>query len=153
MPDKVFIDTNVLIYGYSEDEPDKRQRAIDCVGSGEAWISTQVLNETINVLKRKFSLSYSQIRDAVQELSEGFPIVLVSVNTIEMALNLAERYQYSYFDSLILASALEAGCQILYSEDLQPTFRTLSVTTSQKRKGRESKYLSRGVSWRQAASN
>jgi predicted nucleic acid-binding protein len=118
MPDKVFIDTNVLIYGYSEDEPDKRQRAIDCVRSGEAWISTQVLNETINVLKRKFSLSYSQIRDAVQELSEGFPIVLVSVNTIEMALNLAERYQYSYFDSLILASALEARCQILYSEDL-----------------------------------
>lgn len=72
-----------------------------------------------NVLKRKFSLSYSQIRDAVQEVSKGFPIILVSVNTIEMALNLAERYQYSYFDSLILASALEAGCQILYSEDLQ----------------------------------
>lgn len=104
MPDKVFIDTNVLIYGYSEDEPDKRQRAIDCVRSGGAWISTQVLNETINVLKRKFSLSYSQIREAVQELSEGFPIVLVSVNTIEMALNLAERYQYSYFDSLIITS-------------------------------------------------
>ncbi|MCA2702875.1 MAG: PIN domain-containing protein [Microcystis sp. M179S2] len=119
MPDQVFIDTNVLIYGYSEDEPDKRQRAIDCVRSGETWISTQVLNETINVLKRKFSLSYSQIRDAVQEVSKGFPIILVSVNTIEMALNLAERYQYSYFDSLILASALEAGCQILYSEDLQ----------------------------------
>ena len=119
MPDKVFIDTNVLIYGYSEDEPDKQQRAIDCVRSGEAWISTQVLNETINVLKRKFSLSYSQIRDAVQEISKGFPIILVSVNTIEIALNLAERYQYSYFDSLILASALEAGCQILYSEDLQ----------------------------------
>ena len=118
MPDKVFLDTNVLIYAYSEDEPDKRQRVIDCVRSGEAWISTQVLNETINVLKRKFSLSYSQIRDAVQEVSKGFPIILVSVNTIEMALNLAERYQYSYFDSLILASALEAGCQILYSEDL-----------------------------------
>jgi predicted nucleic acid-binding protein len=119
MPDKVFIDTNVLIYGYSEDEPNKRQQAIDCVLSAEAWISTQVLNETINVLKRKFSLSYSQIREAVQEISKGFPIILVSVNTIEMALNLAERYQYSYFDSLILASALEAGCQILYSEDLQ----------------------------------
>jgi predicted nucleic acid-binding protein len=102
-----------------EDEPNKRQRAIDCVRSAEAWISTQVLNETINVLKRKFSLSYSQIRDAVQEISKGFPIILVSVNTIEIALNLAERYQYSYFDSLILASALEAGCQILYSEDLQ----------------------------------
>jgi predicted nucleic acid-binding protein len=79
----------------------------------------KIFDETINVLKRKFSLSYSQIREAVQELSEGFPVVLVSVNTIEMALNLAERYQYSYFDSLILASALEARCQILYSEDLQ----------------------------------
>ena len=51
MPDKVFIDTNVLIYAYSEDEPDKRQRAIDCVRSGEAWISTQVLNETIRDLR------------------------------------------------------------------------------------------------------
>ena len=51
MPDKVFIDTNVLIYGYSEDEPNKRQRAIDCVRSGEAWISTQVLNETIRDLR------------------------------------------------------------------------------------------------------
>lgn len=119
MPDKVFLDTNILIYGYSEDEPDKRQRAIDCVRSGEAWISTQVVNETINVLKRKFSLSYSRIRDAVQEISEGFQIAIVSVNTIEISLNLAERYQYSYFDSLILASALEMGCQTLYSEDLQ----------------------------------
>jgi predicted nucleic acid-binding protein len=119
MPDKVFLDTNILIYGYSEDEPDKRQQAIECIRSGEAWISTQVLNETINVLKRKFFQNYSQIRDAVQEISEGFQIALVSINTIEIALNLAERYQYSYFDSLILASALETGCQILYSEDLQ----------------------------------
>jgi predicted nucleic acid-binding protein len=119
MPDKVFLDTNILIYGYSEDEPDKRQRASECVRSGEAWISTQVLNETINVLKRKFSLEYSQIQNTVRELSEQFEIALVSVNTIEIALNLAERYRYSYFDSLILASACETGCQILYSEDLQ----------------------------------
>jgi predicted nucleic acid-binding protein len=74
---------------------------------------------TINVLKRKFSLEYSQIQNTVRELSEQFEIALVSVNTIEIALNLAERYRYSYFDSLILASACETGCQILYSEDLQ----------------------------------
>jgi predicted nucleic acid-binding protein len=50
MPDKVFIDTNVLIYGYSEDEPDQRQRAIDCVRSGEAWISTQVLIDILTAV-------------------------------------------------------------------------------------------------------
>jgi predicted nucleic acid-binding protein len=119
MSDRVFLDTNILIYGYSQDEPDKQQRAIECVQSGEAWISTQVLNETINVLKRKFLLEYSQIRAVVKEYTEQFEIANVSVTTIETALNLAERYQYSYFDSLIVASALEVGCQILYSEDLQ----------------------------------
>jgi predicted nucleic acid-binding protein len=50
MPDQVFIDTNVLISGYSEDEPDKRQQAIDCVRSGEAWISTQVLIDILTAV-------------------------------------------------------------------------------------------------------
>jgi predicted nucleic acid-binding protein len=103
MSDRVFLDTNILIYGYSQDEPDKQQRAINCVQSGQAWISTQVLNETINVLKRKFLLEYSQIRAVVKELTEQFEIANVSVTTIETALNLAERYQYSYFDSLIVS--------------------------------------------------
>ncbi len=119
MSDKVFLDTNILIYGYSQDEPDKQQCAIDCVQSGEGWISTQVLNETINVLRRKFSLEYSQIRAVIAELTEQFEIAIVSVTTVETALNLGERYQYSYFDSLIVASALEVDCKILYSEDLQ----------------------------------
>ena len=73
----------------------------------------------INVLRRKFSLEYSQIRAVVAELTEQFEIAIVSVTTVETALNLAERYQYSYFDSLIVASALEVGCKSLYSEDLQ----------------------------------
>jgi len=119
MSDKVFLDTNILIYGYSQDEPEKQQCAIDCVQSGDVWISTQVLNETINVLRRKFSLEYSQIQAVIAELTEQFEIAIVTVTTIETALNIAERYQYSYFDSLIVASALEVGCNILYSEDLQ----------------------------------
>lgn len=113
MSDKVFLDTNILIYGYSQDESDKQQRAVTCTQSGNVWISTQVLNETINVLRRKFSLEYSQISNVVQEFNESFKITVVSLTTIEMALKLAERYQYSYFDSLIVASALEVGCNIL----------------------------------------
>jgi predicted nucleic acid-binding protein len=118
MPDKIFLDTNIIIYGYSQDEPDKQKLALDCARSGVAWISTQVINETVNTLKRKFSLDYTQIGTVVNELNQNFHVAIVSIQTIQSALAIAERYQYSYFDSLILASALEAGCDRLYSEDL-----------------------------------
>ena len=77
------------------------------------------MNETVNTLKRKFSLDYRQIGAVVDELSQQSQIVIVSVDTIHKALEVAQRYQYSYFDSLIIASALEVGCDRLYSEDLQ----------------------------------
>jgi predicted nucleic acid-binding protein len=99
MSTKAFLDTNIIIYGYSQDEPDKRQRACECAQAHESWISTQVLNETVNTLKRKFSLDCRQISAVVDELSQ--------------------QSQHSYFDSLIIASALEVGCDRLYSEDLQ----------------------------------
>jgi predicted nucleic acid-binding protein len=119
MPAKVFLDTNIIIYCYSQSEPDKQQIAIDCVQAGSPWISTQVLNETINTLKRKFSLDYIQIGAVVDELKQQLQIAVVSTNTIQLALAIAQKYQYSYFDSLIVASALEVGCDRLYSEDMQ----------------------------------
>ena len=106
MSANVFLDTNIIIYGYSQDEPEKRQRARECAQAHESWISTQVLNETVNTLKRKFSLDYRQIGAVVDELSQQSQIVIVSVDTIHKALEVAQRYQYSYFDSLIIASAL-----------------------------------------------
>ncbi len=119
MSAKAFLDTNIIIYGYSQDEPDKQHRARKCAQANESWISTQVLNETVNTLKRKFSLDYHQIGAVVDELSQQYQLAIVSLDTIRKALNIAQRYQYSYFDSLIIASALEVGCDRLYSEDLQ----------------------------------
>ncbi|MFP4694140.1 MAG: PIN domain-containing protein [Halothece sp.] len=119
MSANIFLDTNIIIYGYSEDEPDKQQCAIECIQAGTPWISTQVLNEAINTLRRKFQLDYGQIEAVVQELTQQLQVAIVSINTIEKALVIAERYQYSYFDSLIIASALEMKCDYLYSEDLQ----------------------------------
>jgi predicted nucleic acid-binding protein len=119
MSANVFLDTNIIIYGYSQDEPEKQQRARECAQAHESWISTQVLNETVNTLKRKFSLDYRQIGAVVDELSQQSQIAIVSVDTIHKALEVAQRYQYSYFDSLIIASALEVGCDRLYSEDPQ----------------------------------
>jgi len=119
MTARVFLDTSIIIYSYSQDEPDKQQCAIKCIQTGTPWISTQVLNETINTLSRKFSLDYAQIGAIVDELMQQFQIAVVSTSTIQLALDIAARYRYSYFDSLILASALEVGCDRLYSEDLQ----------------------------------
>lgn len=119
MSAKVFLDTNVIIYGYSQDEPEKQKAACECAQAQESWISTQVFNETINILKRKFSLDYHQITAVVDELSQQHQLAIVSLDTIRKALDIAQRYQYSYFDSLMIASALEVGCDHLYSEDLQ----------------------------------
>jgi len=119
MPAKIFLDTNIIIYCYSQDEPNKQERALECVRSGMPWISTQVLNETVNTLRRKFLLEYAQIGAVVDELKQQLQVATVSINTIQRALEISERYQYSYFDSLIIASSLEVGCDILYSEDLQ----------------------------------
>jgi len=119
MSDKIFIDTNVLIYVYSQDEPVKREKAIACTRQPEVWISTQVLNETVNILRRKFYQSYPNIRVILTELTNHFKIATISTQTIHNALIIAECYQYSYFDSLMLASALEIGCDRLFTEDLQ----------------------------------
>lgn len=121
MPDKVFLDTNILVYLYSSTEVEKQKIAQMCVDqlSELGWISTQVLNELNNVLYRKFSLPYDVILSVMAEMESYFQIAVVSPSTIRQALLLGERYHYSYFDSLMLASALELGCDVLYSEDMQ----------------------------------
>lgn len=119
MSARVFLDSNVLIYLYSEDEPAKAALALKSAQEPDAWISTQVLNEVSNVLRRKQQQAYWDILNVIHELQRNFQITTVTSQTIEQALLLGERYGYSYFDSLMLASALEQGCNVLYSEDLQ----------------------------------
>lgn len=119
MPAKVFLDSNVLIYLYSEDEPEKAELAQQCAQEPDAWISTQVLNEVSNVLRRKQKQTYPAILNVVRELQSNFQVTTITTQTIEQALLLGARYRYSYFDSLMLASALEQGCTVLYSEDMQ----------------------------------
>ena len=116
----VFFDTNVLVYLYSIDEPKKQQAALKQIEVGEnRWISTQVLSELSNTLRKKFNLEYSVIVNVLNEIQESFQVVTVLPGTIEHALHLAQTYRYSYYDSLILAASLEKSCRFLYSEDMQ----------------------------------
>jgi predicted nucleic acid-binding protein len=125
-----FLDTNILLYLYSEDEPEKLARARQLVMDGtHAWVSTQVLSEMANVLHRKFGVAYPDIAVVLQEIRAVCAVHQVTTETIAMALSLAERYRYAYYDSLILAAALECGCNELSSEDMQNGFVVDSLIT------------------------
>ncbi|MCX7095831.1 MAG: PIN domain-containing protein [Methylobacter sp.] len=120
MSANVFFDTNVLVYLHSIDEPEKQQAALKQIEANKnRWISTQVLSELSNILRKKFNLEYSNIVTVLTEIQESFQVVTVQPHTIKHALYLAQTYRYSYYDSLILAASLEKTCCFLYSEDMQ----------------------------------
>lgn len=114
-----FLDTNVLVYAFAQDDPRKRGIARALAESGEASISTQVLSELANVLTRRLRFSPSETRGRVAGIAASCEVVMVTPSIVGDALRIMERYQYSFYDSQILAAALAAGVKVLYSEDLQ----------------------------------
>lgn len=121
MHDKAFLDTNILIYAYSEDEPKKRSVALQLLDSFEdhAIISKQVINELSNILLKKFKLGSDQVENVLLEIDNVLPIVDFDLTTQIKALKLKDRYQFQYYDALIVATALENNCTVVYSEDMQ----------------------------------
>jgi predicted nucleic acid-binding protein len=119
MSDKIFLDTNIIIYLYSEDELVKNKQSESILQSENITISTQVLNEFSNTLRKKFKLGFDEIGKAIKQLIENISVIPIRTQTIFSALNTAKKYRFSYYDSLIIASAIEYNCDILYSEDLQ----------------------------------
>jgi predicted nucleic acid-binding protein len=118
MPDaKPFFDTNVLYYLLSADEA-KANRAEELLAGG-GTISVQVLNEFAAVASRKLGMPWSEIRDALSPIRAVCEIAPVSLATHDRALDIAERCGFSFYDATIVASALEAGCDTLHSEDPQ----------------------------------
>ena len=112
-----FFDTNVLLYAVRSEDP-RAERARLLLADG-GIISVQALNEFTNVARRKLGQPWGEINEklgAVRALCEVKPL---TVATHERALALAERYGYQIYDALHLASALESGCSILYTEDMQ----------------------------------
>ncbi|MDR2600813.1 MAG: PIN domain-containing protein [Oscillospiraceae bacterium] len=119
MNDKAFLDTNVLVYLYSEDDEQKRNAACEALNNHDCVTSTQVMNELSNVWFRKFNLSAAKIKEHLDNIeSVCNETHIINRATINYALSLKERYEYSYFDSLMLASALESNCQLIFTEDM-----------------------------------
>ena len=119
MRDRVFLDTNIIIYLYSEDEDDKRDTAYKFLNESDCVTSIQAMNEASNVWLRKHSLSKDVISRYLNEIELVCDdILLVKRKTINQALELRERFDCSFYDCLMLASALEAGCNIILTEDM-----------------------------------
>ena len=112
-----FFDTNVLVY-LASDDSEKAERAEAVVREGGA-ISVQVLNEIANVARRKMKLSWLDTRGFLSSLRGLLTVHPVTIETHELGVALAERHALSLYDSLITASALLAGCDRLWSEDMQ----------------------------------
>ncbi len=127
MSDKVFFDTTILIYAVSEG--DARTEIAERLLSSGGSLSVQVLNEFAAVAKRKLKMSWAETAetfDAARALcSPPFPL---TIEVHDAALDIAERYGYHIYDSVILAAALDAGCDVLYSEDMQDGQKVDSLT-------------------------
>ena len=120
MSDRAFLDTNVIIYLYSEDEAGKRNVAYELVNNTTCVTSTQVMSEASNVWLRKYNLGNDEVSKYLDEIEAVCnEITLIRRKTINQALDMKGRYGYSFYDCLMLASALEANCKIIVTEDMK----------------------------------
>ncbi len=117
--DKIFIDTNVLIYAYSETEPDKKDITFTILEKHSVIISTQVINEYIWTMNKKYGVDIGQLQALSERFWQKFKVALLGKFTLDKALSMAIQYKFSYWDSLIIASALENECDTLYTEDMR----------------------------------
>lgn len=119
MDAKVFLDTNLLIYAHTNVDVPKQRKIQNIITDENTVISTQVFKEAANVLFKKFKFAWQDIQKLLKEMAENNEAHTNSFATIQQAVTIAERYGFSFYDSLILAAALETGCSVLFSGDLQ----------------------------------
>jgi predicted nucleic acid-binding protein len=104
--DRAFVDTNVFLYLFSENEPLKRQRSLEAINTYDCQINTQILNEFCNVCIKKWHFPASEIFNALNKICTYSKLWLVESETIHKAVYLHNIYGYSYYDCLVLASAI-----------------------------------------------
>jgi len=122
MREKVFIDSNIFVYAYTGDDERKHVIARDLlrnnVLNNEIVLSVQILNE-FYVVMAKYKYPHNSIKLCLNEIMEQVKVMPLDLELIKQCIFIKEKYCYSWWDSLVLASALENDCTTLYSEDLQ----------------------------------
>ena len=125
MSDKSFLDSNIFIYAYDQREPVKQSIADNLIRGlaigGDAVISYQVVQEFFNVALTKSSkkLNHHDAHELLEDVFRPLLAVPSSFSLVSEAIRIQDRYRLSWYDSLIASAAQQAGCDVLYSEDLQ----------------------------------
>ncbi|MES2703774.1 MAG: PIN domain-containing protein [Bacteroidota bacterium] len=116
--DRVFADSNVLLYLLSDDAR-KKEIAKNILRSNPV-ISTQVISENVNVLFKKFKiLTFEQVMQHASLLSMGCIVLPLELAIISKAFEIKSAYQFQWYDCTILAAAVNSQCNLIFSEDLQ----------------------------------
>jgi predicted nucleic acid-binding protein len=114
---RCFVDSNIILHLLQTD-PTRAEVAKSLLEKNPA-ISVQVLNEVTNVARRKAKVDWHVLDEFFATLRELCPTVPIMIDTHDRARALAERYQLAFYDALIVAAALLANAEVLYSEDMQ----------------------------------
>jgi predicted nucleic acid-binding protein len=115
---RAFFDTNVLVYSVVENDP--RGDAAEALLANGGVVSVHVLNEFVAVARRKLGMSWTDVTEALDAIRTLCPSpVSITVETHDAALRIAQQYGYHIYDALVAAAALEANCEMLYTEDMQ----------------------------------
>jgi predicted nucleic acid-binding protein len=125
MTERYFLDTNIFLYSIldpkNESEKEKEKISISAIENEEInlIISSQVINELANCLFKKSSLNGQRIIEIIAKILEVVDIIPLTPEITLIAVEIKERYGFSFYDSLIVAAALSAQCDVLLTEDLQ----------------------------------
>ena len=125
MNDKYFLDTNIFIYSFDQSDSVKKDKSLhlisDALSQSKGIISYQVVQEFLNVALTKFNkpLKISDCEKYLTVVLEPLCQVYSSIDLYHKSLEISERWQFSFYDSLIISAALKSQCPILYTEDLQ----------------------------------
>ena len=121
MSNNIFIDTNLWIYLYAKSPPEKYYKIAEIIKNNSSilLVSTQVLGELFHVLTRKKFTSITDAITIISDIINTFPVQAINTTEVIQALEINTKYNYSYWDSLIIATALLGKCSIIYSEDMQ----------------------------------
>jgi predicted nucleic acid-binding protein len=115
---RIALDSNILIYNHSLDHENKRLIASGFFKENPV-VSSQVISEYLNVMKRNFKMQKLELIQLCSLWLEKCSVQPVILSTIKLAQDLIGKYDFQVFDGIIIAAALEADCDVLYSEDMQ----------------------------------
>ena len=120
MSGRAFFDTNIFIYLYAEKEREKQTVCKDAINKADECItSTQILNEISNVLIKKWQMPVDTVKTIHRDIKQiSDEVVYIKEDTIDKAVDLHFKYGFSYYDCLMLSSALESNCQTIFTEDM-----------------------------------